>query len=131
MSNSLQVILQKLPEPKSDTADWLEQLRAAALKTISSRDYPNSKEESWKYTSLHTLRKNDYVIAKKHISGGSLKKSYSRDDFVQADKLHLVFINGFFQIQVHWLRLRGDGFIKNDAFVLYVNLSLTPPNLNS
>ena len=97
MSNSLQVILQKLPEPKSDTADWLEQLRADALKTISSRDYPNSKEESWKYTSLHTLRKNDYVIAKKHNSGGSLKKSYSRDDFVQADKLHLVFINGFFQ----------------------------------
>ena len=97
MSNSLQAILQKLPEPKADTDDWLERLRADALKTISSRDYPSTKEESWKYTSLHALKKSDYLIAEEHNSGGLLKRIYSRNDFLEADKLHLVFINGFFQ----------------------------------
>ena len=57
MTNSLQTLLQKLPETNSDTGDWLERLRADALKIISSRDYPSTKEESWKYTSLHDLRK--------------------------------------------------------------------------
>ena len=97
MTNSLQALLQKLPEQNSDTGDWLERLRSDALKIISSRDYPSTKEESWKYTSLHDLRKNDYLIADERNTGALLKKPYSRDDFLEADKLHLVFINGFFQ----------------------------------
>ena len=73
MSNSLQAILQKLPGPKADTDDWLERLRADALKTISSRDYPSTKEESWKYTSLHALKKSDYLIAEQPLEDNELE----------------------------------------------------------
>jgi Fe-S cluster assembly protein SufD len=97
MSNTLQAIIAKLPNPESLSGGWLQRIKYDALSNITARDYPNTKEESWKYTSLHSLKKTDYVIAGAQDSQKSSNTTYIKENFSESDKIYLVFVDGFFQ----------------------------------
>lgn len=109
MSNALKTIVEKIPKPTPASNDWLQRLKSSAFKHISDRDLPSPKEESWKYTSLHLIKKTDYVLAETIDSREPSETIYSKTDFSEDEKIYLVFINGFFRKDLSSNEILKDG----------------------
>ncbi len=53
-------------EEKIDVHSELHDLRTSAIKNFENKGFPTKKEESWKYTSLNSILKNDFSVFPKH-----------------------------------------------------------------
>ena len=82
-------------EEKIDFHQELHEVRSQAIKNFESKGFPTKKEESWKYTSLNTILKNDFsVFSKKEntIEFAEVKKYFLHE----VDTYKLIFIDGVF-----------------------------------
>ena len=82
-------------EEKIDTHSELHELRSHAIKNFENKGFPTKKEESWKYTSLNAILKNDFsVFPKKEnaIEFKEVKKYFLHE----VDTFKVVFIDGIF-----------------------------------
>jgi len=82
-------------EEQIDMTSELHDVRTSAIKNFENKGFPTKKEESWKYTSLNTLLKNDYSVFPKNensIEFAEVKKYFIHE----IDTYKVVFIDGIF-----------------------------------
>ena len=82
-------------EEQIDVHSELHDLRTAAIKNFENKGFPTKKEESWKYTSLNAILKNDVSVFPKHensIEFKDVKKYFIHE----IDTYKVVFIDGVF-----------------------------------
>ena len=82
-------------EEQIDVHSELHDLRTAAIKNFENKGFPTKKEESWKYTSLNAILKNDFSVFPKHensIEFKDVKKYFIHE----IDTYQVVFIDGIF-----------------------------------
>lgn len=82
-------------EEKIDFIQELHTIRSQAIKNFENKGFPTKKEESWKYTSLNTILKNDFsVFPKKEntVEFAEVKKYFLHE----VDTYKIVFIDGVF-----------------------------------
>ncbi|TRX24493.1 Fe-S cluster assembly protein SufD [Flavobacterium franklandianum] len=82
-------------EEQVDVHSELHDLRTSALKNFENKGFPTKKEESWKYTSLNAILKNDFTVFPKHensIEFKDVKKYFIHE----IDTYKVVFIDGVF-----------------------------------
>ena len=82
-------------EEKIDVHSQLHDLRTAAIKNFENKGFPTKKEESWKYTSLNAILKNDFTVFPK--SENDVKYSEVKKYFLhEIDTYKVVFVDGVF-----------------------------------
>ena len=82
-------------EEQIDVNHELHDLRTAAIKNFENKGFPTKKEESWKYTSLNSILKNDFSVFPKSentIESKDVKKYFLHE----IDTYKVVFIDGVF-----------------------------------
>lgn len=82
-------------EESIDTSSSLHDLRSQAIKNFENKGFPTKKEESWKYTSLNAVLKNDFTVFPKNESAvefADVKKYFIHE----IDTYKIVFIDGVF-----------------------------------
>ncbi|MEO8516030.1 MAG: Fe-S cluster assembly protein SufD [Flavobacterium sp.] len=82
-------------EESVDVNADLHDIRTSAIKNFENKGFPTKKEESWKYTSLNAVLKNDFsVFPKKEnaIEFKEVKKFFLND----VDTHKVIFIDGVF-----------------------------------
>ncbi len=82
-------------EEKIDTHSDLHEVRSQAIKNFESKGFPTKKEESWKYTSLNAILKNDFSVFPKQentIEFKDVKKYFVHE----IDTYKVIFIDGVF-----------------------------------
>ena len=82
-------------EEKIDVHTDLHNVRTAAIKNFENKGFPTKKEESWKYTSLNAILKNDFTVFPKQenaIEFSDVKKYFLHE----IDTYKVVFIDGVF-----------------------------------
>ena len=82
-------------ENQINTDTDLHQTRTKALKNFETKGFPTKKEESWKYTSLNTILKNDFSVFPKteaHIEFADVKKYFLHE----IDTYKIIFVDGVF-----------------------------------
>lgn len=70
-------------------------IRHEAMKTFEKKGFPTKKEESWKYTSLNSILKEDYAIlpqGEKALDFAEIRKYFLYD----LDTYKIVFIDGVY-----------------------------------
>lgn len=75
-------------------SEIFKDVNAAGAGAFAAMPFPTRKTESWKYTSLHALTKQDYNQAADAISVTASPVDFSIEGL---DAVELVFINGQFQ----------------------------------
>ncbi len=82
-------------EEQIDVHSELHDLRTAAIKNFENKGFPTKKEESWKYTSLNAILKNDFTVFPK--SETSIEFKDVKKYFIhEIDTYKIVFIDGVF-----------------------------------
>ena len=82
-------------EERVDVHSELHDVRTLALKNFENKGFPTKKEESWKYTSLNAILKNDFTVFPKTentIQYSDVKKYFLHE----IDTYKVVFIDGVF-----------------------------------
>ncbi len=82
-------------EERVDVHSELHDVRTSALKNFENKGFPSKKEESWKYTSLNSILKNDFTVFPKTESAvqySDVKKYFLHE----IDTYKVVFIDGVF-----------------------------------
>src|SRR6187402_2303828 len=82
-------------EERIDVNSDLHNVRTAAIKNFENKGFPTKKEESWKYTSLNAILKNDFSVFPKTestIQYSDVKKYFLHE----IDTYKVVFIDGVF-----------------------------------
>ena len=82
-------------EERIDVTSDLHDVRTSAIKNFENKGFPTKKEESWKYTSLNSILKNDFSVFPKNentIEFADVKKYFIHE----IDTYKLVFIDGVF-----------------------------------
>ena len=82
-------------EERIDVTSELHDVRTSAIKNFENKGFPTKKEESWKYTSLNSILKNDFSVFPKNentIEFADVKKYFIHE----IDTYKLVFIDGVF-----------------------------------
>jgi len=82
-------------EERVDVHSELHDVRTAAIKNFENKGFPTKKEESWKYTSLNAILKNDFSVFPKTestIQYSDVKKYFLHE----IDTYKVVFIDGVF-----------------------------------
>ena len=82
-------------EERIDVTSDLHDVRTSAIKNFENKGFPTKKEESWKYTSLNSVLKNDFSVFPKNentIEFADIKKYFIHE----IDTYKLVFIDGVF-----------------------------------
>ncbi|TGD58576.1 Fe-S cluster assembly protein SufD [Flavobacterium humi] len=82
-------------EENVDVNADLHDIRTSAIKNFETKGFPTKKEESWKYTSLNTILKNDFSVFPKKdnaIEFKDVKKFFLND----VDTYKVIFIDGIF-----------------------------------
>jgi Fe-S cluster assembly protein SufD len=82
-------------EERVDVHSELHDVRTLAIKNFENKGFPTKKEESWKYTSLSAILKNDFsVFPKKEnaIQYSDVKKYF----LYEIDTYKVVFVDGVF-----------------------------------
>ncbi|HWR94076.1 MAG TPA: Fe-S cluster assembly protein SufD [Flavobacterium sp.] len=82
-------------EESIDVHSELHDVRTLAIKNFENKGFPTKKEESWKYTSLNAILKNDFTVFTKNenaIEFSEVKKYFLHD----IDTYKVVFIDGVF-----------------------------------
>lgn len=80
-------------EEQIDVTSPLHDLRTSAIKNFEDKGFPTKKDESWKYTSLNTILKNDFTVFSKHenaVEFAEVKKYFLHE----IDTYKIVFIDG-------------------------------------
>ncbi|MFD2908509.1 Fe-S cluster assembly protein SufD [Flavobacterium ardleyense] len=82
-------------EEKIDAHSELHDVRSEAIKNFENKGFPTKKEESWKYTSLNSILKNDFSVFPKKENAIEFKevKKYFLHEI---DTYKVVFIDGIF-----------------------------------
>ncbi|MCI4444021.1 MAG: Fe-S cluster assembly protein SufD [Lentimicrobium sp.] len=82
-------------EEQIDVHSELHDLRTEAIKNFENKGFPTKKEESWKYTSLNAILKNDFTVFPK--SENSVEFAEVKKYFIhEIDTYKVVFIDGVF-----------------------------------
>ncbi len=82
-------------EEQIDVHSELHDVRTSALKNFENKGFPTKKEESWKYTSLNAILKNDFSVFPK--SETSIEFKDVKKYFIhEIDTYKVVFIDGVF-----------------------------------
>jgi Fe-S cluster assembly protein SufD len=82
-------------EERIDVHSELHDVRTAAIKNFENKGFPTKKEESWKYTSLNTILKNDFSVFPK--TENSIQYSDVKKYFLyEIDTYKVVFVDGVF-----------------------------------
>ena len=82
-------------EEQIDVHSELHDVRTSAIKNFENKGFPTKKEESWKYTSLNAILKNDFSVFPKNentIEFKDVKKYFIHE----IDTYKVVFIDGVF-----------------------------------
>ena len=82
-------------EERVDVHSELHDVRTIAIKNFENKGFPTKKEESWKYTSLSAILKNDFTVFAKgenSIEFAEVKKYFIHE----IDTYKVVFIDGIF-----------------------------------
>jgi len=82
-------------EEQVDVHSELHDVRTSAIKNFENKGFPTKKEESWKYTSLNAILKNDFTVFPKgenSIEFKDVKKYFIHE----IDTYKVVFIDGIF-----------------------------------
>jgi Fe-S cluster assembly protein SufD len=82
-------------EERIDVHSELHDVRTAAIKNFENKGFPSKKEESWKYTSLNAILKNDFSVFPKTentIQYSDVKKYFLHE----IDTYKVVFVDGVF-----------------------------------
>lgn len=82
-------------EEQVDVHSELHDVRTEAIKNFENKGFPSKKEESWKYTSLNAILKNDFTVFPKNensIEFRDVKKYFIHE----IDTYKVVFIDGVF-----------------------------------
>ena len=82
-------------EEQVDVHAELHDVRTSAIKNFENKGFPTKKEESWKYTSLNAILKNDFTVFPKgenSIEFKDVKKYFIHE----IDTYKVVFIDGIF-----------------------------------
>lgn len=82
-------------EERIDVHAELHDVRTAALKNFENKGFPTKKEESWKYTSLNAILKNDFTVFPKQentVQYSDVQKYFLHE----IDSYKVVFIDGVF-----------------------------------
>lgn len=82
-------------EEKIEDNSALHNIRTNAIKNFETKGFPTKKEESWKYTSLNAILKNDFSVFPKTenaIEFKDVKKYFLHE----VDTYKVVFIDGKF-----------------------------------
>ncbi len=82
-------------EESIDVHSELHDVRTSAIKNFENKGFPTKKEESWKYTSLNSILKNDFTVFPKtenSIEFAEVKKYFIHE----IDTYKVVFIDGIF-----------------------------------
>jgi Fe-S cluster assembly protein SufD len=82
-------------EEHIDVHSELHDVRTEAIKNFENKGFPTKKEESWKYTSLNAILKNDFTVFPKNensIEFKDVKKYFIHE----IDTYKVVFIDGVF-----------------------------------
>ncbi len=82
-------------EEQIDVHSELHDVRTSAIKNFENKGFPTKKEESWKYTSLNAILKNDFTVFPKgenSIEFNEVKKYFIHE----IDTYKVVFIDGIF-----------------------------------
>ena len=82
-------------EESIDVHSELHDIRTVAIKNFEDKGFPTKKDESWKYTSLNSILKNDFSVFPKNettIEFRDVKKYFLHE----IDTYKVVFIDGVF-----------------------------------
>jgi Fe-S cluster assembly protein SufD len=82
-------------EERIDVHSELHDVRTVAIKNFENKGFPTKKEESWKYTSLNAILKNDFSVFPKTestIQYSDVKKYFLHE----IDTYKVVFVDGVF-----------------------------------
>jgi Fe-S cluster assembly protein SufD len=82
-------------EERIDVQSELHDVRTAAIKNFENKGFPTKKEESWKYTSLSAILKNDFSVFPKTentVQYSDVKKYFLHE----IDTYKVVFVDGIF-----------------------------------
>ena len=82
-------------EENVDVQTDLHDVRTAAIKNFENKGFPTKKEESWKYTSLNSILKNEFSVFPKKdavLDYSSVKKYFLNE----VDTYKVVFVDGIF-----------------------------------
>ncbi|WP_338408384.1 Fe-S cluster assembly protein SufD [uncultured Flavobacterium sp.] len=82
-------------EERIDVHSELHDVRSEAIKNFENKGFPTKKEESWKYTSLNAILKNDFTVFPKNentVEFADVKKYFIHE----IDTYKIVFIDGIF-----------------------------------
>jgi Fe-S cluster assembly protein SufD len=82
-------------EERIDVHSELHDVRTLAIKNFENKGFPTKKEESWKYTSLNAILKNDFSVFPKTestIQYSDVKKYFLHE----IDTYKVVFVDGVF-----------------------------------
>ena len=82
-------------EESIDVHSELHDIRTLAIKNFENKGFPTKKDESWKYTSLNAILKNDFSVFPKNettIEFRDVKKYFLHE----IDTYKVVFIDGVF-----------------------------------
>ncbi|ETN94161.1 Iron-regulated ABC transporter permease protein SufD [Zhouia amylolytica] len=82
-------------EGQIDVDAPVHEIRSEAIKVFEQKGFPTKKEESWKYTSLNALLKNDYTVFPKEESAlqfQDVKKYFLHE----IDSYKIVFVDGIY-----------------------------------
>lgn len=82
-------------EEQVDVQSELHDVRTLAIKNFENKGFPTKKEESWKYTSLNAILKNDFTVFPKNestVEFADVKKYFIHE----IDTYKIVFIDGVF-----------------------------------
>lgn len=90
---------------RAQTAGWIKELRAQGISRFRDMGLPSVKDEEWKYTSIDALTQHHYALAQSPqcTERGALA------DYLSADQLSLVFVNGLFSQECSRLTRIPDG----------------------
>jgi Fe-S cluster assembly protein SufD len=82
-------------EERIDVHSELHDVRTTAIKNFENKGFPTKKDESWKYTSLSAILKNDFSVFPKTdtaIQYSDVKKYFLHE----IDTYKVVFVDGVF-----------------------------------
>ncbi len=99
----------------------IHKIRKDALSNFSKLEFPTTKNEEWKYTSIAPLLKHTFVPAEKKSPGNDVKiKPFL---FNELEHSLLVFVNGFFAEELSDLKDLPKGVIAGSMADAVVNHS--------
>ena len=109
--------------------EWLQQVRDAALLTLSEKGFPHKKHENWKYTNIQPLLEQEFVLDNTSCLG--LMEEDIEHLFLSFDEdCRIVFVNGHFAPQLSVFRHDKSQFeIINLAKVITEQPDLLQPYL--